>query len=234
MKKFILILLLFSVTGFVSFKYSERVYSNYLRMYYNKFYTEKDLAAKARKMYNEKNYNDTENFLKPLLNIYPENIDFKKVAAFNYFQKGDTLKAAEIFAGIPVNSMEESRILEEMMKKLYYDEHYGDLIFFYDKGLMLNNVNVSFYYGVSLYKKGRYDESLTMLTYVKQNTFMLPELSFYLGLILEKKGKQQESVGYIKYAFESDRNNQIYKKALIESYRKSGLYKEAEILLRSR
>jgi tetratricopeptide (TPR) repeat protein len=234
MKKFILILLLFSITGFVSFKYSERVYVNYLRIYYNKFYTEKDLDAKARKLYDEKKYKEAENFLEPLLNIYPENIGFKKIAAFNYFQLGDTLKSAEIFAGIPVDLMNESRILEEMIKNLYYDGHYGDLIFFYEKGIMLNNVNTSLYYGVSLYKKGRYDESLTMLNYVKKNTYMLPELSFYLGLNLEKKGKEQESIGYIKYAFESDRHNQIYKKALIASYRKSGLYKEAEILLRSR
>ncbi len=234
MKKFIVILIFLSVSVFVSFKYSERVYINYLRIYYSKFYTEKDLAVKARKMYDEKNYSGTENFVKPLLIIYPENIDFKKTAAFNYIQQGDTLKGAEIFAGIPVEYMEENRILEEMLKNLYYDGHYGDLIFFYEKGIMLNNVNTALFYGVSLYKKGRYDESLTMLTYVKNNTFMLPELSFYLGLNLEKKGKQQESVGYIKYAFESDRQNRIYKKALIDSYRRSGLYKESEVLLRSR
>jgi tetratricopeptide (TPR) repeat protein len=234
MKKFIVILLLFSVTGFVSFKYSERVYINYLRIYYGKFYTGKDLAAKARKMYDEKNYSGTEKFLKPLLIIYPDNIDFKKIAAFNYLQQGNTLKGAEIFAGIPVESMEDSRILEEMIKNLYNDGHYGDLIFFYEKGIMLKNVNAALYYGVSLYKKGRYEESLALLNYVKNNTFMLPELSFYIGLNLEKKGKLQESAGYIKYAYESDRYNQIYKKALIDSYRKSGLYKEAEILLRSR
>ncbi|PKL18678.1 MAG: hypothetical protein CVV49_04450 [Spirochaetae bacterium HGW-Spirochaetae-5] len=234
MKKFIVIILLFSVTGFVSFKYSERVYINYLRIYYNKFYKGKDLADKARKMYDEKNYIGTEKFLEPLLIIYPENIDFKKIAAFNYLQQGNTLKGAEIFAGIPVESMEDNRILEEMLKNLYNDGHYGDLIFFYEKGIMLKNVNTALYYGVSLYKKGRYDESLAMLNYVKNHTFMLPELSFYLGLNLEKKGKLQEAAGYIKYAYESDRYNQIYKKALIDSYRKSGSYKEAEILLRSR
>jgi tetratricopeptide (TPR) repeat protein len=234
MKKFLLILILFAVTGFVSFKYSERVYINYLKMYYNKFYTEKDLAVKARKMYDEKRYEDAGEFLKPLLIIYPENNDFKKIAAYNYLQSGDSLKGAEIISGIPAESIEESLILEEILKNLYHSGHFGDLIFFYDKGIMLNNVNTSFYYGVSLYKKGRYDESLKMLNYVKNNTFMLPELSFYLGLNLEQKGKLQESLSYIKYSFESDRHNRIYKKALLDTYRKLGLYREAEILLRSR
>jgi tetratricopeptide (TPR) repeat protein len=99
---------------------------------------------------------------------------------------------------------------------------------------MINNVNTAFYYGVSLYKKGRYDESYKSLIYAKNNTFMLPELYFYIGLNLDKKGKTGESLSYIKTAFESDRFNKDYKKALIDLYRKSGLFKEAEILVRSR
>ena len=234
MKKFLVIMMLFSVTVFVSFKYSARLYIYYLKLYYNKIYTVSELESKAQKLYDEKKYNEAGNFLSSLLVIYPENNDFKKRAAFTYLQLGDSLKAAEILADIPGDSIEESRILEEIMKNLYYSGHYGDLIYFYDKGIIVNNVNAAFYYGVSLYKKGRYEESIKMLMYVKGNTFMLPELSYYIGLNLDKQSKPQESLSFIKSAFESDRFNQSYKKSLIDVYRKTGLYKEAEILLRSR
>lgn len=234
MKKFMLILIIFSITVFISFKYSASLQIYYLKLYYNKVYTESELAVKAREMYDKKKYKEAEEFLEPLLNIYPENNDFKKIAAYNYLQLGDSLKGAGIIAGIPDEVRADSRMIEEIIKNLYYSGHFGDLIFFYDKGIMINNVNTAFYYGVSLYQKGRFDESYKMLTYVKNNTFMLPELSFYIGLNLDKQGKMKESLSYIKYAFESDRFNRIYKKTLIDSYRKSGLYKEAEILIRSR
>ncbi len=234
MKKFMLILLILSGTVFISYKYSARVYVYYLKLYYNKLYTESELTVKARKLYDEKNYKEAEELLSSLIIIYPKNNDLKKIAAFNYLQLGDSLRGAEILAEIPADLIEESRILEEVLKNLYYSGHYGDLVYFYDKGIMLNNVNTAFYYGVSLYRKGRYDESYKMLIDVKNKTFMLPELSFYLGLNLDKKGKSREASGYIKEAYESDRSNQSYKKALIDSYRKSGLYKDAEVLLRSR
>lgn len=222
------------MTVFVSFKYSARIYVYYLKLYYNKVYTVGELESKAQKLYSEKKYTEAERLLSSLMVIYPENNNFKKTAAFTSLQLGDSLKGAEIFAGIPHESIEESRVLEEIIKNLYYSGNYGDLLYFYDKGIMVNNVNAAFYYGVSLFKKGRYDESYKILLYVKNNTFMLPELSYYLGLNLDKKGKLQESLSYIKSAFESDRFNQSYKKSLIDVYRKTGLYKEAEILLRSR
>ncbi len=197
-------------------------------------YTENDLVTKAQAMYDKKMHKDLENFLGPLIVIYPENDIFKKIAAFNYLQLGDALRGAELFAGIADNSVEESRTLEEILKNLYYNGNYGDLLYFYDRKIMINNVNTAFYYGVSLYKKGRYDESYKSLIYAKNNTFMLPELYFYIGLNLDKKGKTAESLSYIKTAYESDRFNKDYKKALIDLYRKSGFFKEAEILLRSR
>lgn len=234
MKKFLFIFICFSAIIFLSFRYSARVYIYYLRIYYNKFYTEEELVNKSSKMYEEKKYNDLEDFLNPLLIIYPVNDEFKKIAAFNYLKLGNALQSAQYFSDISVNSIEDGKALEEIFKSLYDNGNYSDLLYFYDKKIMRDNVNTAFYYGVSLYKKGRYDESYNSLMYVKNNTFMLPELSFYLGLNLDKKGNVNESLNYIKNAYESDRFNQAYKKTLIDFYRKSGYFKEAEILLRSR
>lgn len=234
MKKFILIIAIFSATVFVSYKYSARVHIYYLKLYYEKMYTEGELYSKALQMYDQKRYEELKDYINPLIIIYPDNNNFKKIAAFNFLRLGNALEGAELLAGIPVNSLEESRTLEEVLKNLYSGKLYGDLLYFYDKGIMHNNVNTAFYYGVSLYHKGRYDESYKLLIYVKSNTFMLPELSYYLGLNLDKKGKLQESLTYIKSAYESDRFNKIYKKALVDSYRKSGFFKDAEVLLRGK
>jgi len=234
MKKFMLLLLIFSATIYVSYKYSGRVYINYLRIYYTRFYTEDELLLKSKEKFEKKQFKDLESFLKPLLVIYPDNNEFKKIAAFNYLKLGDTLKSSEIFAGISVDSIEENRNLEEILKNLYSSGNYGDLLFFYDKKVMINNVNTAMYYGISLYRYGRYDESYKSLMFAKNNTFMLPELYFYIGLNLDKKGKTMESIEYIKTAYEADRFNQTYKKTLIDIYRKSGLHKEAEVLLRRR
>lgn len=234
MKKFMFIVILFSVTIYISYKYSARVYISYLKYYYNKMYTETELYSRAQKMYDQKEYEDLERFLNPVMIIYPENHEFKKLAAYNYLMLGDAMQGAELFAVLPLKSIEENRNLEEILKNLYYNGHYGDLLYFYDRGIMLKNVNTALYYGIALFKQGRFDESYKMLLFVKDNTFMLPELSFYLGLNLDKKGKFQESLAYLKSAYESDRFNQSYKKALIDGYRKAGLFKDAEVLLRGR
>ena len=233
MKKFIFLLLLSSVTIFTSFKYSERLYIYFLKIYYNKKYTETELINKARGMYDKKNYRNLESFINPLIVIYPENDEFKEIAAFNYFKLGNPLKSAELLSGIVEHNTAGNRTFEEILKALYDNKSYNELVYFYDKKIMRNNVNTAFYYGVALYKNGRIDESYKSLIYAN-NTFKLPEINFYIGLNLDKKGKIPESAAFIKEAYLSDRHNQTYKKALIESYRKLKLFRDAESLLRSR
>ena len=234
MKKFMMMLIVISLTVYISYKHSNRVYTYYLKMYYSRMYTENELLIKSTGLYDDKKYKKLENLLNSLMMIYPDNNDFKKLAAYNYMQMGDAVKGAELFTGVADNSIEESHSLEEILKSLYYNGDYGDLLYFYDKKIMRNNVNTAFYYGVSLYNKGRYDESYQSLIYSKNNTFMLPELYFYIGLNLVKKGKVEDALGFIKTAYEADRANQAYKKELIDVYRKAGFFKEAEVLLRSR
>jgi tetratricopeptide (TPR) repeat protein len=234
MKKFMFLLLISAATVFVSFKYSSRVQVFFLKTYYNKKYTEIELVSSAEHMYDKKNYKDLEKFIKPLIIIYPDNDELKKVAAYNYLKLGNPLQSAELLAGIIEHSTAESRMVEEILKTLYYNGNYSELIYFFDKKIMRNNVNTAFYYGVALFKKGRFDESYNSLIFAKNNTFMLPEMYFYIGLNLDKKGRIKESAIYIKEAYESDRHNQAYKKALIDSYTKLGLFREAEIILRSR
>jgi len=197
-------------------------------------YTENELLIKSAELYDKKKHKELEDFLDPLLIIYPGNNEFKRIAALNYLQLGNSSKGAELFAGISNNLIEENSTLEKMLKNLYENENYDDLLYFYDRKIMLNNVNAIFYYGVSLYKKGRYDESFKNLIYLEKNNIMQPETYFYIGLNLYQKNEAEKSIAYIKTAYEKERFNKTYKKTLIDLYRKQGLLKEAEMLVRSK
>lgn len=234
MKKFLLLLVLLGATVFISYRYSGRVYNYYVKLYYTRFYTEREIEARSKKLYDQQKYRDLESYLNPALTVYPDNGELKKVAAYNYIRLGNATRAAELFATIDSSIIEENRVLEEFLKALYSTGNYIDLVYFYDRNIMRSSVNTAFYYGVSLYKNGRYDESLKSLMFAKGNTFMLPELYYYIGLVLDRKGMIKESAEYIKTAYEADRNNREYRSALINIYRKNGLFREAEILVRSR
>jgi len=196
-------------------------------------YTEQALLDKAQKMYDNKMYEELRDFINPLLTVYPNNDEFKRIGALNYIKLSDVLKSAELLAQIEDESIKHKPIYEEIIKNLYYEGYYNDVVYFYTQKIMLENINTAFYYGVSLYKKDRYDESYRMLMYAKSKTFPLPELNFYIGLNLEKKGNISDAIKYVRAAFDSDMSNKEYKKKLAELYGKNKMYKEAGVLLRS-
>lgn len=222
------------MTIFFSFKYSERVYIYFLKTYYNSKYSEVELVNKAKEMYDKKQFALLEKFINPLIIIYPDNDELKELTAYNYFKLGKPLKSAELLADIINKGVAESRTLEEILKALFDSGNYNELVYFYDKKIMRYNINTAYYYGVALYNKGKYDESYQSLMYAKNSPFKLPDVYYYIGLNLDKKGKTAEAISFIKEAYESDRHNQAYKKALIMSYNKLKLFRDAEILLRSR
>jgi hypothetical protein len=186
MKKFML--LIASITVFISFKYSERVYIYFLKQYYTRKFTETELVNKAKGMYISKKHSELESLINPLIIIYPDNDEFKQIAAFNYFKLGNSLKSAELLSDISEHATTDSRAFEEILKTLFDNKNYTELVYFYDKKIMRNNLNTSFYYGVALYVKGRFDDSYKSLIYVKNNAPALPEVNFYIGLNLDKKG----------------------------------------------
>jgi len=235
MRKILWFVIILSVffTVFISYKYGQRVYVAYLKIYYNNMYTEPELLDKAQKMYDSKMYEELSGLINSLLIIYPNNDEFKRIGALNYNRLGDVLKSAEILAQIDSESVKHRPIYEEILRDLYYNGYYNDVVYFYTQKIMLDNINAAFYYGVSLYKKDRYDESYKMLMYAKNKSLSLPELNFYIGLNLEKRGDKSEALKYVKAAFDSDMSNREYKKKLADLYRQNNMFKEAEIIIRS-
>ena len=232
MKKLLFFIIILSITVFISYKYSYRVYIEYLKIYYNNMYTEQKLSDKAQYMYDNKMYEELEGLIYYLLIIYPNNDEFKRIGALNYTKLGDVLKSAEVLTRIDDVSAKNTPVFEEILKNLYDNEYYSDVLSFYSRKIMLDSANISFYYGVSLYKKDRYDESYTMLMNAKNKKLALSDLDFYIGLNLEKKGDKPGAIKHVKAAFDSDMSNAGYRKKLADLYRQNNMFKEAAIILR--
>ncbi len=231
MKK-LLILLIFIPLMYVSYRYSGMVNRFYLKGYYNLFYTEDEIVQKSWELYDDGKYEKLESFLNPLLNIYISNNEIKRIAGLNYVKLNDPIRGAELFASSFENGGGESADIIKIIKILFQAGHYGEVVFFYDKNLMRTNVNAAFYYGVSLYHIGRYDESLKSLVYAAENGFIGEEIDYYTGINLEKLGRLTEALAMLKSAHEKNMRNKDIKIALIRVYRKTGDFEMAESLLR--
>ena len=232
MKKLLFFIFILSITVFISYKYSRTVYITYLKIYYDNMYTEQALQDKFQKMYDNKMYEELEGLIYYPLIIYPQNDEFKRIAAMNYLKLNDVLKSGMIFVQIEDESIKHSPLFEEILKNLYNNGYHSDVLSFYSRNIMLDNANISFYYGVSLYKKDRYDESYKMLMNAKNHNPASPELNFYIGLNLEKMGDNSGAIKYVKAAFDSDMSNNEYRKKLADLYRKNNMFKEADIISR--
>jgi len=236
MKKLIFFIIILSITVFISYKYSYRVYTAYLKIYYDKMHNEHALLIKLQNMYNNEKYEELNDFLKTLLIVYPGNDEFKRIGAMSYIKLNDVLKSAELLSLIEYESIKHNPIYEplyeEIIKALYYNGYYSDVVSFYNRNIMLHNVHTVFCYGVSLYKRERYDDSYKMLMYAKSKHLALADLDFYTGLNLERKGDHSGAIKHVKAAFDSDRSNNEYKKKLADLYRQRNMFKEAAVILR--
>lgn len=233
MKKFI-VFILFGFLMYSSVRYSDTVYRFYIRTYYNHFYTEDELVKKGWALYDDGKYEKLREYLGPLLDIYVWNNELKRIAGLNYIKLGEPVRGAEIYASSFENGSGESADLMKVLKILFQSGNYGEVVFFYDKNLMRNNVNTAFYYGASLYHLGRNRESLSSLMFARANGFIGDEIDYYTGLALESEGRLKEAAAMLRSAHETNSYNKDIRKALIRVYRKSGDYWMAELLLRKR
>ncbi|HRX46148.1 MAG TPA: hypothetical protein P5120_01400 [Spirochaetota bacterium] len=233
MKKIILIIL-FSAIMFVSVRYSGIVYRFYLKTYYNYFYTEEELVKKGWALYDDGEYEKLHDYLTPVLDIYITNTEFKQIAGLNYIKMGEPVKGAEYFAASFENGGSETADIIKIIKILFKNENYGEVVFFYDRKLMLENVNTAFYYGASLYHVGRNKEAFMSLMSARKNGFIGEEIDYYTGLALEGEGRLKEASDMLFASYKADSYNIETRKALIRVYRKNSEFEKAEYILRRR
>ncbi len=233
MKKWIFLLVLILITSGLSFYFHEPLSRFYQTVYYRIMTDESTHVEKARKLYNRGRHKELAEYIDPFLFIYPENHELKRIAGLNLMALGDKLDGAEIISSsIDEESMKRSDIIK-VARILYRSGSYGDLVSLHDRGILKNDVNASFYYGVSLYHLGRFPESFERIRYARSSGYMGGEIDFYTALNLERAGRDEEALAYLESAYRLDRKNRTVKKALIRLYRKLKKFSQAERIIRS-
>lgn len=226
--------MLFGTLMFLSIRHSGIVYRFYLKTYYSFFYTEDKLVKKGWVLYDNGQHKELSDFLEPVLDIYIYNNELKQIAGLNFIKLGEPLKGAELFAASFENGGKETPDLVKILKILFSNGSYGEVVFFYDRNIMRTNVNTAFYYGASLYYLGRNKDALNSLFFARENGYIGEEIDYYTGLVLENEGRSKEASEILKAAYEASKYNKEIKKALIRIYRKTGEFEKAEYILRKR
>jgi len=233
MKK-LLIIIVFGSIIFISVRYSGIVYRFYIKTYYSYFYTEEELVKKGWALYDAAEYRKLQDFVEPLLAIYVSNNEFKQIAGLNYIKLGEPVKGAELFASAFENGGGETAEIIKILKILFQNGNYGEVVSFYDKNIMRTNVNAAFYYGASLFHLGRNKESLNSLLSARNNGFIGEEIDYYTGLVFENENKLKEAAEMFEAAYNYDKFNKENKKSLIRIYKKIGEFEKAEYILRKK
>lgn len=193
-----------------------------------------DHLAKSKKMYQDGRHEELNDFIQTMMFINPGNYKLKQIAGLNYIKLGREIEGAELFASTLQVGVEDGREIPNVVRILFRNDHFGDVVSFYDRGVMINDVNMSFYYGASLYHAGRYNESVDRLKHAQFNGFTGPEISYYMALNMEQAGNLSAAASYMESSYNQNRRDMGIKLSLIRIYRKSGRLKEAEVLFRRR
>jgi tetratricopeptide (TPR) repeat protein len=189
--------------------------------------------GKAKELYSSGQHEELQKYLEPLLTVYSYDYELKQIAGLNYIKLGHELEGAELFASsINNGGITEGRELVHVVRILFRNDHFGDIRSFYDKGVMISDVNMSFYYGASLYHEGRNREALERLRYAYKNGFTGFEIDYYIGLVLENMEKLSEAAVFMEKAYYANRRHRDIKISLIRIYRKAGRMEEAEVIFR--
>lgn len=233
-RSFIVLLLIFTGTAVFSWLNHEKLYRFYMEKYFEFTGEKSEYLEKAKDLYTSEHYDELEKFLEPLLIVYTDDYRLKQIAGLNYIKLGRELEGAELFASSINGVIPQGREVVQVVRILFRNDHYGDILIFNDRGVMITDVNMSFYYGASLYHGGRYREALERLKYAYRNGFPGYEINYYLGLVYEKMDNLTESARYMEQAYSANRRDQDVKVSLIRIYRKAGRFSEAEVFFRKR
>lgn len=231
-RSFIVLIIIFILTAGLSYFYHENLYGFYMKKYYE--FTGENIVYmdKSRKLYSEGKHKELNEYIETLLIIYPENYKLKQIAGLNYIKLGREIEGAELFASSLEAGVAEGREVVQIVRTLFRNDNFGDIRSFYENGLMINDVNMSFYYGASLYQGGRYIEALERLNYAYKSGFTGYEINYYLGLCMEESGDLSKAASFMERAYNEKRRDRDIKVSLIRIYRKAGRLQEAEALFR--
>jgi len=233
-RSLIIFLVILLITAGYSYYNHENLYRFYMKKYYEISGKSDDYLAKSKKLYLDRKYEELNEFIEILMFINPDDYKLKQIAGLNYIKLGREIEGAELFASALQGGVDDGREIPHVVRILFRNDHFGEVVSFYDRGIMINDVNMSFYYGASLYHAGRYKESIERLKHAQFNGYTGYEISYYMALNMEQGGNLSSAASYMESAYSQNRRDKEIKLSLIRIYRKSGRLEEAEVLFRRR
>jgi len=221
-------------TFFISYFYHAEVYRFLLDQYYSRAYPDRSYMGRALKLYETGKYAELKEFCEPLIFVYSGDNELKRLAGMNYIRLGEELKGAELYASA-IDGETGGFDAAKVIKILYYNRSYGDLLAFYNRRILVDNMDMAYYYGVSLLMMERADEALVMLESAMRSGFSDRRgLYYHMGLACEKKRDNRRAEEFLVKAYEAGPADDEIVRALVRVFSKTGKYESAELLLRKR
>jgi len=225
-------LLLLSIVVF-SALYSGRVYRFYMKTWYTviKRETVSDAAEKIKKLYDEKEFSVLQDYMDSLMLIYPGNSKIMRLCGMTYVKLDRKKRGAELIVASLNGDKIKDDELQGIIDFLFDQELYGDItgIFkLYDPG----SSHMHYIYGISLFKIGRFNESIGELIKAGKGGEAGSELHYYLGLSYERTGAIKNAIREMERARSLNVRDIKINHALVGLYRKTGQYAKASAIMR--
>ncbi len=234
------IILLISVSITLSFFFSREIYTFYNRIYY-KIVVKADyreMLNRAKDLYKKRRYKDLDEHLRVMALIFDEDPEFNRLKGLNLIRLGRDREGVQLVLSALKNGKVGNDTLNEVLEILAEDGLYNDLIKIFEENNVDKNGTNLFYYGLALFKTGRYKGSINVLQKAAKSGAMTVSqfnragIYYYMGLALEAEGNLTESLKNLRRAKEIDGKYKNLDKSLVRVYAKLGRYSEAEKLIR--
>lgn len=236
MKKFLVFIIIVTCTLVLPYIFHARVYRFYMKQYYSLRYGENNgYMFHARELYNRGKYEELADFAEPLLIVYYDDNELRRLAGMSLIKLKRELEGAALYTSGMEKGYSNDYEAAKVIKILYNAKNYGDVIYYYDRKILRDYVDTSFYYGVSLLKYGRVDEAYAMLLKAEKERYGdTRKLFYYLGLVYEQKKNDRAAYEYLMKAYRSGAADDDLVKDLVRVCRNLKLFEQAELLLRKR
>jgi len=238
-KNFVLLLLI--STAALSFFYSREIYRFHLQAYY-RYYKKlryDDMLSRARELYKHEKFRELDEYLKTMTRVFDESQEVRRLQGMNLMKLGDERRGIDLVVSTINWEKIEPAFLGRITELMFGYKLYQDIVSVIDKNGHGEDYSILLYYGVSLVKTGKSRASLDYLLKARKlgEYSFIPDrqfdLYYYLGSAYENTGNLDSSLVFYNSAWALNPRDPELKKALLRIYRKKGMYKEAEKLIRS-
>jgi tetratricopeptide (TPR) repeat protein len=216
----------------ISYFYSHRVYSFYMRTYYEKIRGQslQGMVRKGWALYDRKKYAELRDYLEPLVIVYPSSRDLKILEGLVDIKQGRGDLGTDIILSVTHGQQLSGTVLEETIRTLYSLKQYKDVIMTMKKNDAAGNPALIYYYGASLVNTGNYNAAVPLLKEAIARGDSGYDVYLETGIAYSKMNQTRAALPYLERAYRLNPNRDTAG-ALADAYWKSGRYKDAEKIL---